>query len=80
MYLDQVVRAARKGGCAVVVWLAVQAREGSANGAPATTKWIVEATGLNARTIRRAVAALVEIGMLKRDGDKISIPSYTKEP
>ena len=80
MYLDQVVRAASKGGYAVVVWLAVQAREDSANGAPATTAWIAEITGLSARTISKAVAALVEIGMLKRDGNKISTPSYAKEP
>ncbi len=80
MYLDQVVRAAGKGGYAVVVWLAVQAREDSANGAPATTAWIAEITGLSVRTINKAVAALVEIGMLKRDGNKISIPSYAKEP
>ena len=80
MYYDQVVRAAGKGGYAVVIWLAVQTREGSANGAPATTAWIAEITGLSVRTINKAVAALVEIGMLKRNGDKISTPSYATEP
>ena len=42
--------------------------------------WIAEITGLGVRTINKAVAALVEIGMLKRNGNKISIPSYAKEP
>jgi hypothetical protein len=79
IYLDQAVRAANKGGSAVVVWLAVRARLGSACGAPADTAWIAEATGLNDRTIRKAVAALVSIGMLKREGDKISTPSYAEE-
>src|SRR4051812_9746450 len=31
VYCDQAVRAAGKGGYAVAIWLAVQAREGSAN-------------------------------------------------
>ena len=64
----------------MVVWLAVKAREDSANGAPATTAWIAEITGLGVRTINKAVVALVEIGMLKRDGSKISTTSYAKEP
>ena len=80
MYLDQAVRAAGKGAAAVVVWLAVRAREDGANGAAASTAWIAEMTGLNVRTIHKAVAALVEVGMLKRDGKEISIPSYAKEP
>jgi hypothetical protein len=76
VYFDQMVRAASKGGYATVVWLAVQARGDSANGASATTIWIAEITGLSVRTINKAVVALVEIGMLKRDGDKISVRSF----
>jgi hypothetical protein len=72
VYLDQAVCAARKGGCAVVVWLAVRAREGSANGAPATAGWIAEATGLSDRTVRKAVSALVGTGLLRRDGLGVS--------
>jgi hypothetical protein len=77
--LEQVARAAPRGGYAVLVWFAVRVRRDSANGAPATTAWIAEATGLNVRTVRKAVAALVEAGMLKRDGDEISMPSCAKE-
>jgi hypothetical protein len=80
VYLDQAVRAAGEGGYAVVVWLAVKAREDSSNGAPATTARIAEITGLGVRTIQKAIAALAEVGMLKRDGDKISVPSYAKKP
>jgi hypothetical protein len=72
VYLDQVTRAARKGGYAVVVWLAVRAREGSTNGAPATVAWIAKNTGLGDRAVRKAAAALIEIGMLKRSGKKLS--------
>jgi hypothetical protein len=79
VHIDQVVRVAGKGGYAVAVWLAVRARMDSANGAPATTAWLVKAMGLNGRTVRKAVAALVDIGMLKRDGGEISLPSYMKE-
>ena len=78
VHLDRAVRAASKGAAAVVVWLAVRAREDGAAGKAATTAWIAEATGLNIRTIQTAVAALVEIGMLKRSGRQISIPSYAK--
>jgi hypothetical protein len=70
--IDEVALAARKGGNAVLVWLAVRAREGGAGGAPATVGWIVEATGLNGRTVRWAIAALVRLGLLRRDGRKIS--------
>lgn len=80
VYLDQVGRAAEQNRHGPQVWLAVQARATSANGAPATPKWIIEATGLNDRAVRRAVATLVKIGMLKRDGEEISIPPYAKEP
>jgi hypothetical protein len=79
VYLDQVGRAARLGGCAVWVWLAVRASEGGRNGAPATTAWIAENTGLSVRTVRAAVAALVKTGMLKRDGKKLSTPPYVKD-
>jgi hypothetical protein len=79
VYLDQAARAACGGRYDVVVWLAVRAREDSANGAFATTAWIVAATGVDDRTVRRAVAALVKIGMLRRDGERISMSSYTKE-
>jgi hypothetical protein len=72
VYLDQAVCAARRGGYAVAIWLAVRAREDSANGAPATVAWIVEATGLNDRVVRKAVTALTGIGMLRRNGRKIS--------
>lgn len=72
VYLDQAARVARKGGCAVVVWLAVRALEDYASGSPATTARITEVTGLGDRTVRKAVAALVEIGMLKRDGDRLT--------
>ena len=71
MHLDEVALAARKGGNAVLVWLAVRAWEGYADGASATVPRIVEITGLSSRTVRWAVAALVEVGMLKRDGRKI---------
>ena len=63
----------------MVVWLAVRAREGGTNGAPATTAWLAEVTGLDVRTIRRAVAALVALGMLRRDDDKISTPSWADD-
>jgi hypothetical protein len=79
VYLDQTVRVAGKGGYAVVVWVAVQARSDGAGGRHATTTWIAKVTGLNVRAIQKAVAALVEAGVLKRDGDKISTPSYAKE-
>ena len=74
VHLDEAVRAASCGGCAVVVWLAVRARRDGANGGFADTTWIAKATGLNKRTIRKAVAALVDIGMLERAGCKI-LPS-----
>ena len=72
MYLDQVVRAAGRGGYAVVVWLAVRAVGGQRRRSASHEPRIAEITGLSERTIRKAVAALVEVGMLKRDGRKIS--------
>jgi hypothetical protein len=73
VYVDQVVCSGRKGGGAAGVWVAMLAREGYANGAPATVEKIVEITGLSERTVRHAISALVDIGMLKRDGRKISL-------
>jgi hypothetical protein len=76
--LGHVVRAADKGAAAVVVWLAVKVHEDYC-GAPAPTAWLVAATGLNLRTVQKAAAALVKAGMLKRDGYRVSLPSYMKE-
>lgn len=79
VHIDQAVRAASKGGYAVAVWLAVRARMDTANGAPATTAWLVKVTGLGQRTVQKAAAALVDIGMLKRDGGSVFLPSYMQE-
>jgi DNA-binding IclR family transcriptional regulator len=70
VYIDQVMRAASRGGYAVAAWLAVRALEGA--GVPAPVAKIAEITGMGERVARRAAAALVELRMLRRDGKNLS--------
>ena len=79
VYLDRAFARPAKAVVAAMVWPTVRALEDGRDGRAATTAEIAEMTGYDARVTRRAVADLIGIGMLKRDGKKISTPSYAKE-